>query len=409
MNDSHINTIQEAQEFLSKHDKIQFKHQNKAEAYAWIENTLVKFSYIKLFKIEKGVLRAYITLMTGYSRAQITRLITQYLTTGYVQVTEYQRHSFAHKYQDRDMKLLAITDELHEFPNGNAVKTTLRRLAILDPQYKSIAQVSVSHIYNLRKKPAYQRITKRFEKTKGKYSPVTIGQRRKPLPCGRPGFIRVDSVHQGDRLKTKGVYHINSIDEVTQFELIGAVEQITEEFMLPLLKKLLEAYPFKILGFHADNGSEYINQFVAAMLNKLLIKLTKSRPRHSNDNALIESKNGTIIRKWFGYGFIDSANASRINEFYFDSFNRYLNFHRPCAFATNILDAKGKIKKIYPLNDYKTPYEKFKSLPRCHQYLKKELSIKQLDHIANAHSDNQMAQIVQTHRKELFAKIFQSN
>lgn len=410
MNDTHINTIQDAQEFLSKHDKIQFKHQNKTEAYAWVENTLVKFTYIQLSKTDKGILRDYITIMTGYSRAQITRLITQYLTTGYVQVTEYQRHSFAHKYQDRDIKLLAITDELHEFPNGNAVKTTLKRLAVLDPQYKSIAQISVSHIYNLRKKPAYRRITKRFEKTKSsKYGRIGIGQRQKPLPGGRPGFIRVDSVHQGDRLKTKGVYHINSIDEVTQFELIGAVEQITEKFMLPLLERLLKAYPFKILGFHADNGSEYINQFVAAMLNKLLIKLTKSRPRHSDDNALIESKNGTIIRKWFGYGFIDSANASRINEFYFDSFNRYLNFHRPCAFATNILDAKGKIKKIYPLNDYKTPYEKFKSLPRCHQYLKKELSIKQLDQMANAHTDNQMAQIVQSQRKELFAKIFQSN
>ena len=409
MNDSQLDTIQEVKEFLNKKDKVQFKCQNKAQAYAWTEDILVKFTYIKLSKADKGALRTYVAFMTGYSRAQVTRLIGQYLSTGYVQVTKYQRHRFSRKYEDRDLKLLASTDELHEFPNGNAVKTTLKRLAAFDPQYKSIAGVSVSHIYNMRKQPAYQRITKRFEKTRSKYGRVAIGRRQKPQPQGRPCFIRIDCVHQGDRLKTKGVYHINSIDEVTQFEFIGAVQAPTEEHMLPLLEQLINAYPFKILGFHADNGSEFINQHVAAMLDKLLIKLTKSRPRHSNDNALVESKNGTVIRKWFGYGFIDSGNASRLNQFYFGSFSRYLNFHRPCAFAADLVDAKGKIKKIYPLENYKTPYEKFKSLPRCRQYLKKGLSFKQLDQIAGAHSDNQMAQIVQSQRKELFAKIFQSN
>jgi len=409
MNDTQITTIDDVKEFLRQKNKIQFNCQNKAQAYAWIEDTLVKLEYIKLSKSNKGVLRTYAALMTGYSRAQTTRLISQYLRTGEVQITEYQRHSFAHTYQDCDIKLLAVTDELHEFPNGNAVKTTLKRLAVLDPQYKNIAEVSVSHIYNLRKKPAYQRITKWFAKTKSKHGRVGIGQRQEPQPQGRPGFIRIDSVHQGDRLKTKGVYHINSIDEVTQFEFIGAVQAPTEEHMLPLLEQLINAYPFIILGFHADNGSEYINFQVAALLNRLLIKLTKSRPRHSNDNALIESKNGAVIRKWFGYGFMDSSNASRLNAFYFGHFNCYLNFHRPCAFATSIVDHKGKIKKIYPLKNYKTPYDKFKSLPHCRQYLKKGSSIQQLDRIANAHTDNQMAQIVQTHRKELFAKIFQKN
>jgi transposase InsO family protein len=405
MDDSQFNTIKEVKEFLNKKENVQFKHQNKAQAYAWIEDTLVKFEYLRLSKADKGILKTYVAFMTGYSRAQVTRLITQYLRTGYVQVTKYQRHRFGRKYEDTDLKLLANTDELHEFPNGNAVKTTLKRLAVLDPRYKSIAEVSVSHIYNLRKKPAYQRITKWFAKTKSKHGRAGIGQRQKPQPHGRPGFIRIDSVHQGDRLKVKGVYHINSIDEVTQFEFIGAVQAPTEEHMLPLLEQLINAYPFKILEFHADNGSEFINQHVAAMLNKLLIKLTKSRPRHSNDNALIESKNGTVIRKWLGYGFIHSSNASNINAFYFESFNRYLNFHRPCAFATNIVDAKGKIKKIYRLKDYMTPYEKLKSLPQRNQYLKKGESFKKLDNFANIYTDNQMAELVQSQRHTLFEKI----
>ena len=407
MDDTQLNTLEAIKIFLKQKGSIHYKYQHKAEAYAWIQKILMKLKYHQLSKSGKGILRAYLILMAGYSRAQVTRLIARYIYSGAVRVTKYKRHNFARKYHDSDLKLLAMTDELHEFPNGNAVKTTLKRLAACDPQYKSIAEVSVSHIYNLRKKPAYKRITRRFEKTKP--TGRTIGLRQKPQPQGRPGFIRIDSVHQGDRSKTKGVYHINSIDEVTQFEFIGAVEQITEAFMLPLLQRLLNEYPFLILAFHADNGSEFINYKVAAMLNRLLIKLTKSRPRHSNDNGLAESKNGSVIRKWIGYGFIHSSNASHLNAFYFGSFNRYLNFHRPCAFPTNIVDGKGKIIKKYWLNDYQTPYEKLKTLPQKNQYLKKGESFQKLDRFANTYTDNQMAELVQAQRSSLFEKISRSN
>jgi transposase InsO family protein len=59
--------------------------------------------------------------------------------------------------------------------------------------------------------------------------------------------------------------------------------------------------PFPIRGFHSDNGSEFINQTLARLLNKLLIEQTKSRLRHSNDNGLVETKNGAVIRKHMGY------------------------------------------------------------------------------------------------------------
>lgn len=64
---------------------------------------------------------------------------------------------------------------------------------------------------------------------------------------------------------------------------------------------MLNQFPFGICGFHSDNGSEYINKQVADMLNRMLVKLTKSRPRHCGDNGLAESKNGAVIRKHLGY------------------------------------------------------------------------------------------------------------
>ena len=291
-------------------------------------------------------------------------------------------------------------------PNGVMIKKILGRMftEYKDLTYKNIANISVGHIYNLRKSVHYQRLTKKYEKTKPRV--VNIGERRKPTPNGVPGFLRVDTVHQGDRNKLKGVYHINILDEVTQWEMAGSVEKITESHLVPLLLKLIKKFPFRVFEFHADNGSEYINRVIVSMLNKLLIKLTKSRSRQTNDNAQVESKNGSIIRKWMGYGFIDQKHAPVINDFYFDIFNEYLNFHRPCGFATEITDKKGKIKKVYKPQDYMTPYEKLKSLPNYQLYLKAGITIKILNKIAKRKTDNEIAREVQDNRYKLFNKIF---
>ncbi len=406
MNDSKINNIDDIKLFLQSTQEVSFNRTNRLEAYQWIEQTLVKFNYMGLSKADKSMIKQYIAKITKYSRAQITRLISQYIHTGYVQEIPYDRNQFTKSYSDQDIKLLAQTDELHDFPNGAAIKKILHSMSKTDKSFKNIAKISVAHIYNLRRSTAYKRTAKKYDKTKP--AQVNIGLRQKPQPNGQPGFIRVDTVHQGDSALEKGVYHINTADEISQFEFIGSVEKITEQFMLPLLRKIIAAYPFKILGFHADNGSEYINKFIAQMLNKLLIQLTKCRPRHCNDNALIESKNGSIIRKWLGYGFIPQHFADDLNRFFFGCFNYYLNFHRPCAFATITIDKKGKSKKTYKYNDYLTPYEKLKSLSKAFKYLKKGLSFKQLDKIAYSQTNNQMAQIIQTERSKLFRKIFAS-
>jgi transposase InsO family protein len=90
------------------------------------------------------------------------------------------------------------------------------------------------------------------------------------------------------------------VDEVTQWEVVGATAQISEAWLLPVLEAMLKQFPFRIRGFHSDNGSEFINHTVAKLLNKLLVEQTKSRPRHSDDNAMAESKNGAVVRSTWG-------------------------------------------------------------------------------------------------------------
>ncbi|MBI4250664.1 transposase family protein, partial [Candidatus Uhrbacteria bacterium] len=132
-----------------------------------------------------------------------------------------------------------------------------------------------------------------------------------------------------------------------QWEIVGATEKISEQYLQPVLEAALEQFPFHIKGFHSDNGSEYINQVVARLLNKLLAEQTKSRARHCNDNALVEGKNGSIIRKHIGYWHISRRHAATLNEFYRTYFNPYLNYHRPCGFATEKISEKGMVKKVY--------------------------------------------------------------
>ncbi len=192
--------------------------------------------------------------------------------------------------------------------------------------------------------------------------PVAIGARKRPDPQGRPGFLRVDSVHQGDHEGMKGVYYINLIDCVTQFQAVCVVPRISEAFLLVVLIAMMDTLPFTILGFHSDNGSEYINGRVVKLLQKLVIEQTKSRARRSNDNALVESKNDSVIRKHFSYSHIPQPFAAPLNELCQTNLMPYLNFHRPCFFPTTEIDAKGKAVKRYRYADMMTPYEKLKSL-----------------------------------------------
>ena len=163
----------------------------------------------------------------------------------------------------------------------------------------------------------------------------------------------------------KGVYHINAVDCLTQWELVATCEKISEAYLLPVIEALLAGFPFRILGFHADNGSEYINHNVAKLLDKLRVEFTKSRPRHSNDNGLAETKNGAVIRKHLGYEHIPQRFATAVNAFCAEFLNPYLNFHRPCLFAEEITDKKGKIRKRYPQRLVMTPFEKLATLDMC--------------------------------------------
>jgi hypothetical protein len=166
---------------------------------------------------------------------------------------------------------------------------------------------------------------------------------------------------------------------------------------------VIDQFPFQIEGFHSDNGSEYINHKVAKMLDKLRIEQTKSRSRNSNDNALAESKNASVVRKHMGYSHIPQKYAKPINAFYQEVFNEWLNLHRPCLFATEIVSDKGKVKKVYRNKDAKTPLECLVLLDRAGLVIfKSETTLECLLRRAQEKTDLQAAQEMQKAKADLF-------
>lgn len=403
MDDSNIKDIGGIRKFLKGAFGLKLNGVVREESYSWIGQALSRFAYFKRRKKDKSAVKTYMMRMTGFSDAQMGRLIAEKRDHGKIGLRAGSRHCFLRTYTKADIELLAETDNLHERLSGPATKKLFQRAYEIfgGVEFVRLKEISVAHLYNLRGSKPYKLRCLIISKTRP--VKVNIGKRRKPQPRGRPGYLRVDTVHQGDRDKAKGVYHINIVDEVTQWEIIGAVEGISEQFLEPLLKILLAQFPFEIFGFHSDNGSEYVNDRVAGMLNKLLIEQTKSRSRRTNDNALVEGKNGSIIRKQMGYAHIPCRYAAQVNAFYQDHLNEYLNFHRPCGFATTTVDKRGKEKKVY--KTWQTPYERFKSLQDWEKDLKPGVTAESLRATAMRRSDHDYARVMREARNKLFALI----
>lgn len=396
--------VAEMEKYLESNRKMESSRMTVSDAYPAIGKILMDNRYEKRTKQEKGIIRRYLAKVTGRSRAQIERLIGRWKKERKVEPRVVQRPEFAKRYTRQDAALLAEVDAAHEDLSGPAVRRLLVRAVEVfgDSRFQRLANISTSHLYNLRKSKAYRSKRVRVEPARSRQ--IAIGERRRPDPRNQPGFIRIDTVHQGEHDGKRGVYHINAVDTVTQWQVLGCVETIAERHLIPVLEAVLDQFPFRILGFHCDNGSEFINHTVAALLEKLRVEFTKSRPYRSTDNALVEGKNGAVVRKHLGHGPIPSEYAELLQNFYTQHMNPYLNFHRPCGYATVVGGRRGKRKRLYRAEDYRTPYEKLTSLKDWTRHLKPAMTAQRLSRQAAERSDLQAAQQMTAARDTLLGK-----
>jgi hypothetical protein len=409
MNDDSMVSVAQIKEFAKLKNSANFKSPDKGETYAWIGKTLGKFHYFSENKKNKGIIKNYVINMTGYSVGNVDKLIARKKKSGTVRVKERTQNTFETFYTKEDIVLLAKVVNVYRGQNGQAIKKVLREMYDLygDDRFERLSHLSTSHLYNLKKKEVYKTYSLTYTKT----NPVStnIGVRVKPEPDGKPGYVRVDSVHQGDLDKQKGVYYIHFVDEVTQWDVVVAVEKISEYFLERALEEAFAQFPFGIINFHSDNGSEYINKTVSRILKLAYIEQTKSRSRHSNDNALVEGKNASTLRKQMGHAHIPQKFAPLINKFCTEHLNPFLNFHRPCAFATNEIDSKGKVRKKYHTGDYTMPVDKLLACTNIENYLKKGVTIEGLQKLKLVQSHFEAAEKVSDAREKLFATMRKKN
>ena len=398
-------SLSEMEEFVKSNRGVRFNAAEPGGGYELIERVLRAQGYRRLRKSAKGTIRRFLVKVTGFSRAQMTRLIGRWQQTRRVERKPAHRPRFPWRYSRQDVALLAAVDAAHEDLSGPAVRHILKRECKVygHPAFERLAGISASHVYNLRRSAAYRNLRVRVHHTQARQ--VSIGERRRPDPKGQPGYLRVDTVHQGHQDGKPGLYHINAVDTVTQWQIVGCVETISERHLEPVLEAMLHQFPFRIRGLHCDNGAEFLNRTVVRLLNKLLVEeFTKSRAYRTTDNALVEGKNGAVVRKQIGYGPIRAEHAEAFQKFYTAHLNPYLNFHRPCGFATIQTDRRGKQKRLYRHQDYQTPYEKLRSLAHWQRYLKPAVQPDQLQQQAQRSSDTQAAQQMQKAKGALFSR-----
>lgn len=394
MDVTHLKTIDELKAFVEGSKRFVLKAKTIEDRYEIIEELVHRFDYWHLGRKEKHVLLRVLKILTSYKKSQLHHLIDsarerKLARKPYVRINTYRT------YTGRDIALLEETDELHYRLSAAATHEIVRReyQRFGKKEYQNLSHISISHINNLRDSDTYK--AKYLKHTQARLVP--IGETTKPDPNGNPGSIRVDTVSQSD------VYHINSVDEITQWEIVVCVPRISEYFLKGALTLLLSQYPFVVFNFHSDRGSEFINRVVAQLLNKLLIHQTKSRSRHVNDNALVEGKNGSVIRKNLGFFHVNQKLTDEFNDFFTNWFNPYLNYHRPCGYVTEIeRDYKGREKKIY--GQYTTPYEKLKEISKQKKkiFLKDGITFDSLDTIAYRESDNDFVSKMRNQQYQLF-------
>jgi transposase InsO family protein len=403
MDDSEAISLEQIRTILTGSQDLRFSGQSRAETYGWVESTLVRQQYANLARADKGLLRQYVAQMTGLSRAQTARLIASYLETGRVKAAIYQRAKFATRYTMGDLDLLAYVDKAHGNLSGPATKRILEREYADYGQtaYQQVSQISVAQLYRLRNSALYRQRNTTYQPTRP--AVIRIGERRKPVPNGVPGYLRIDTVHQGDQDGRKGIYHINAVDQVTQWEIVAALPKISELWLIPVLGAMLAQFPFVIRGFHSDNGSEFINHTVAKLLSKLLVEQTKSRAGHSGDNGLVEAKNAAIIRKHIGFGHIGDQHAAAVDDFHRQYLNPYLNFHRPCAVPLIITEPNGKRHRTY--RRWATPFELFQEVTQCEKHLRAGVTLISLEELAGQQSDTEAALDMQRAKRQLMRRI----
>ena len=211
---------------------------------------------------------------------------------------------------------------------------------------------------------------KRKKRLYGRTKPSTLLKHHIPIKTDSwdvktPGFTETDLVsHCGNSEKGEFIHSLNVTDIHTTWVETRAVMGKGQAGVLDAMKQIEQALPFKLLGIDSDNGSEFINYHLKAFCDQKQIQFTRGRPYKKDDNAHIEQKNWTHVRKILGYLRYDSPQAlDAINDLYHHELRVLQNLFLPSMKLSEKVRVGSKLRRRYdkPL----TPFERLLACPQA--------------------------------------------
>ncbi|MEO8744319.1 MAG: hypothetical protein ABI334_07405 [Candidatus Dormiibacterota bacterium] len=222
----------------------------------------------------------------------------------------------------------------------------------LEQQLQTVSASTVER--NLRELRRERRdpFVRRLSQTK----PGTLNRNEVPIVVGqwkeldRPGYLEVDSVsHDGGRVAGEWILTISATDLSTGWTERVPVMGSTQEVVLAAMQRIRQQLPFPLLGIHPDNGHEFLNRRLIRWCREEDILMSRSRPFHKNDNAHVEQKNWTLVRRLIGYHRLDTLwQLKWLDDFYTELLRPYNNCFQPVMKLVGVEHrADGRVRKRY--------------------------------------------------------------
>ncbi len=309
--------------------------------------------YCRASKAEKGRILDEFCSNCGYNRKYAIRLL--HGGTGRVRKRVKRR---AHKYGSRTISVLAAIWEAAGYPWSARLKALLplwlpwarERFRFDDEVERQLLAISPATID--RRLQDRKRVLKR--KLYGRTRPGTLLKHQIPIKPDAwkvtdPGFTEIDLVsHSGSTAEGHYIYSLNLTDIQTTWVETRAIMGRGQERVCEAMEQMRSALPFELKGIDSDNGSEFINNHLFRYCQRHRIQFTRGRPYKKDDNAHIEQKNWTHVRKIFGYERYDSEQAlSAMNDLYRNELALLQNLFQPSVRLVRKVRVGSRVRRIY--------------------------------------------------------------
>ena len=326
--------------------------------------------YRKAGRKDKKAILSEFCANTGYNRKYAIRLLNG------PQPEERRRPSRPRgvSYTQQTVQVLTAVWDAAGYPWSVRLKALLpawmpwirKRFRLQPGVEKQLLKISARQIDRRLKAVKTQRRRRIYGRTKPGYLlKHHIAVKTDRWDVQRPGFTEVDLVsHSGNSASGEFAHTLNVTDIHTTWTESGAVLGRGEEAVQRALNEIAEGLPFRLLGVDSDNGSEFINWHLKRWCEQKDIQMTRGRPYKKDDNAHIEQKNWTHVRKLLGWERYDTAEAvEAMNDLYRHELRLWLNLFLPSVKLLKKVRVGSKVRRVY--DGPRTPLERVRACPQA--------------------------------------------